>query len=129
MPVTVEDSIFDILPTSTYNIKIARNAPKITFQSANGYKHQREQYSYARHSYDVEFIVTQEKWNTLENWLDQVGSNTFWYLPPESMWKSPTAPAIRLCRIPTDSIDTTVLRSSAPGNAPLYSVKFRMEEV
>lgn len=133
MPVIVEDNIFEILPHPSTNIKITRKAPKITFQSANGYKHQREQYAYARRTYDVEFFIVQSQLNTFDNWLDQNGSKTFWWLPPESLWKS-VNPTIRLMRIGTEAVNYTVAR---PGQItggtlvrePLFVTTFTMEEV
>lgn len=129
MPVIVQDSLFDILPASTYNIKIKRSAPKVTFQSANGYKHQREKYSHARRIYDVEFIVNQTQLNTLDNWLDENGSNTFWWLPNEALWKDSASPTIRLVRISTEEISYNTILSGSAAGGPLYSVQFTMEEV
>lgn len=128
MPVIVQDEIFDILPAPTV-MELKRRAPKIKFEAAAGYEHQRERYSHARRSYGLRFLCNQAQLNTLDNWLDMTKSATFWWLPPEAVWKSPTAPTIRLMRITSEEIPYEVVLSGAAPNGPLYSVYFEMREV
>lgn len=129
MSVTLEDETFDILPHPTYSIKIERHAPKITFQAVKGYKHQRESFNVHRKNYGVEYaVINQYQLNTLENFLDNVGSNAFWWLAPEMLWKNPDNPGIRLMRIVSETIQYNVLLSKDAGG-PYYTVQFQIEEV
>lgn len=123
MPV-VQDTLFDILPSPSWGSPRIRRAPKVTFEAANGYKHQRERYSHARYKYPVKWpLLTAAELSTLENWLDQTGSNTFWFLPPTAMWGGTTNPTIRLMRVASEEVTIT------PLSYGYYSVEILLEEV
>jgi hypothetical protein len=124
MPITVQDTLFDLLPSPSWGTPRIRTAPKIRFQAANGYVHQRERYSHARYKYPLKWdLLTETEMNTLENWLDQTGSNTFWFLPPTALWGGTGTPTIRLVRV-TD--EETIVMPLAFG---CYSASLTLEEV
>lgn len=104
MPVEVENEIFELLPSPTLaSYAPARKAPKVKFQSASGYTHQRERYPSARYSFPYEWaLLTLEQKNLLEAWLDDTGSKTFYFVPPESLIPladGTVVPQLRLARI------------------------------
>ncbi len=124
MPVIVQDTLFDILPSPAWGSPRIRKAPKIGFEAANGYKHQRERYSHARYAYPIKWpVLTAAEVSTLENWLDQTGSDTFWFLPPTAMWGGTTNPTIRLMRVVSEEVTIT------PVSYGFYSVEILLEEV
>ena len=124
MPVEVQDTLFDILPSPSWGTPRIRKAPKISFEAANGYKHQRERYSHARYTYPLKWpVLTTAEVNTLENWMDETASNTFWFLPPTAMWGGTTNPTIRLMRVSSEEVTIT------PISYGYYSVEITLEEV
>lgn len=124
MPVIVQDTLFDMLPSPAWGSPRIRKAPKIKFQAESGYTHQRERWSNARYSYPTKWpLLTTAEVNTLENWLDNTGSKTFLFLPPTAMWGGTTNPTIRLMRVASEEITIT------PVSYGYYSVEILLEEV
>jgi hypothetical protein len=124
MPVTVQDAVFDILPSPGWGSPSIRKAPKIKFESANGYKHQRERWSSPRYTYPLKWsVLTAAEANTLKNWLDSTASNSFWFLPSTAMWGGVTAPSIKLMRVSDDEI------KFVPLTYGYFSVEITLEEL
>lgn len=124
MPVIVQDEVFEILPSPAWGSPQKRRAPKIRFQAAAGYVHQRERYSHARTVYPLKWpLLTEAEKNTLENWLDNTKSDTFWLVPPTGLWSGLDAPVIKLCRVTDDEITFT------PISYGYWSVDITVEEV
>lgn len=124
MPAEVQDEIFEILPSPSWGTPQKRTAPKLRFQAAAGYTHQRERYSHARFNYPLKWpLLTEAEFQTLQNWLDSTGSATFWFLPPTALWSGIGSATVRLCRIVSDEVSIT------PVAYGLYSVEITLEEV
>lgn len=124
MPVIVQDEVFDLLPSPSWGTPQKRKAPKIKFQSANGYVHQRERYSHPRMAYSLKWpLLTEAEKNTLENWLDSVKSATFWLVPPTGLWSGLSAVSVKLCRLTDDEITFT------PLSYGYWAVDINVEEV
>lgn len=129
MPVIVQDVIFDMLPApSIGGYGFTRKAPKITFEAEAGYKHQREKWPFSRRKYTIDWkALTQAQLNMLMVWLDDTGSQTFYFTPPESSWKG-NSPELRLCRVTSEEVKVTPI-TGGPDTDPKYNCSIDIEEV
>jgi len=124
MPVIVQEEVFDMLPSPSWGSPQTRRAPKIRFQAAAGYTHQRERYSHARMIYTLRWpLLLEAEKNTLENWQDSIGSATFWLLPPTALWSGLGSPTVRLMRLTDDEV------KYIPVSYGVWSVELTVEEV
>ncbi len=129
MTIAIDNRSYDLLPSPSWgNYVPTRKAPKIKFQATAGYSHQRERWPSARYSYPLEWaLLTVSETNMLEDWIEYIGSSTFYFVPPESLWPrgadGSVAPIIRLGRIVDDEI---AIKPVAYG---FFTAKLTIEEV
>jgi hypothetical protein len=130
-PVVIDNTVFDILPPPSWSgYKPTRKAPKVKFQAEAGYTHQRERWPNARFSYELGWdersLLTTAQRNTLVNLLDNIGSSTFLYVVPESLWPladGTVTPEIRIVRVVDESLD---IKPYSPG---FFTAKITIEEL
>ena len=130
MSVVIDNQEFDLLSSpSLGSYAPARKAPKVKFQAAAGYTHQRERYPSARRSFPMEWpLMTLAQKNMLENWLDFIGSQSFYFIDPQSLLPRPDGsivPAIYLCRV----VDEETVIKPHPRAFRRFSAKITVEEL
>jgi len=130
MPVEVQNEIFDLLPAPTLaSYAPVRKAPKVKFQAASGYTHQRERYPVARRTFPYEWTsLTLDQKNMLDAWLDGNGSKTFYFVPYEStlpLADGSIEPVLLLGRI----VDEDIVIKANPRAHGRWMAKFTIEEV
>lgn len=109
MPVTIDNTLFDLLPPPQFgNYSIIRTAPKVTFQSAGGYSHQREAWSSARYKFVHGWgVLTAAQYNMLTAWLDFAGSDAFYYVVPDTAFFSGMSLTTRVVKIIDEETEIT----------------------
>jgi len=130
MPVTIDSTLFDLLPPPQFGqYSITRMAPKVTFQSANGYKHQREAFSSARYRFVNGWnALTVAQYNTLMAWLDYAGSGAFYYVVPDTEAFAGMSLTTRLVRIVDEETEITPFDKTAAGEG-FYRVRITLEDL
>jgi hypothetical protein len=128
MPVVVENREYELLPSPSWGGYVRkRTAPKIRFQSAKGYVHQRESFPSPRGVFSLEWgLLSDAEKNLLSCWLDYIGSASFCFVVPESIWPRPDGsviPEVRLCRVTDEEIDFK------PLSYGWWSAKITVEEI
>jgi len=108
MSVVYDNQNYDLIPAQYGGYKPSIITPKIRFQATAGYVHQRDRYPAAGRKIVMEVnIMTQGEYNMLRAWLDEVGSDAFWYVLPTSLAPRPDGQIIPrgiLCRIIDEEI-------------------------
>ena len=125
MSTIIDNTIFELLPPPSYGqFKKIRSAPKITFQSKAGYKHQREAYPQAKYQFKHGWnALTVAQYNTLVAWLDFAGSNAFYYIVPDTEYFAGMSMETRIVRIVEDSVEINIV------NRELYSATLTLEDL
>lgn len=130
MPVVIDNQTYDLLPSpSQSSYAPSRKAPKVKFQAEAGYTHQRERYPFARRSFPMEWpLMTLAQKNLLEKWLDYIGSESFYFVDPQSLLPRPDGsivPAIHLCRV----VDEETVIKPHPRAFRRFTAKITVEEL
>lgn len=128
MKILVDGTYVDIVPSPAFGgYSALRKSPKITYQAEAGYKHQRNRWTADRRIYLMEWktLTTAEK-NTLDLWIDDIKSTSFYFVTPESIYPDGNGvitPQVRLVRISSEEVE---IKPIAPG---FFSAKITLEEV
>jgi len=105
MPVLVQEELFEILPSPSWGTPQIRKDPKVVFESSGGYRHQRDKWTSARWAFPLKWaLLTEAEVQTLTNWLDNIGSDTFLFVPPTAAWGGVLNAVVRLCRLPEQEV-------------------------
>jgi hypothetical protein len=125
MPTIIDNTTFDLLPAPQFGaFQIKRKAPKIKFQAAKGYVHQREQYPAPKYQFTHGWnVLTTAQCNLLRAWLDFAGSDAFYYVVPDSEFFEGMVNDTHLVRIVDEETEITPLSNGK------YKVSITMEDL
>jgi len=121
---------YDLIPAHQGGFKSMIIAPKIRFQSTSGYVHQRNRYP-ARYKKIVHEwpAMTAAEYEMLLAWLDEVGSDAFWFVLPTSLEPRPDGqiiPRAILARIIDEEIPEDPVEY---GDGYLYHARITLESI
>lgn len=121
----IENTLFELLPPPTYSdYKKVKLVPKVKFQSAGGYKHQRNKFAGNKYRfYHGWNIISDAAVNTLEMWIEFAKSNSFYYVVPDSVSFPANETMVRVVRIIDDEVEIT------PIGFGFYTAKITMEDL
>ncbi len=112
MPVDMDNVWYDLLPHPDYEgYQPVRISPKVRFQAEAGYVQQRNRYPSDTKKITCEWkIMSEAEYNLLMAWIEEKGSDAFWFVLPESLSTRPdgtTIPKGIWCRIIDEEIPET----------------------
>lgn len=86
MPVTIDNTDFELLPSPSYGpYRKVRVSPKIKFQAAKGYSHQRDAFTGPKYRFPLGWkLLNTAEHNMLVAWLDFAKSNAFYFVVPDT---------------------------------------------
>lgn len=130
MSAVLDNLVYDLIPAQFGGYKPTIVAPKIRFQAAAGYVHQRERYPALGRKIVLETNITsQGEYNMIRAWLDYVGSDSFWYVLPTSLSPRPDGQVIPrgiLCRIIDEEIPDDPI---FPNDGFYWHVRITLESI
>lgn len=130
MPAAFENQYYDLIEADFGGYKQSIVAPKIRFQAAAGYVHQRERYPAQARKIVIESArATEGERNMMRAWLVYMGSGTFWYVLPASLAPRPDGQVIPrgvLCRVIDEEIPDEPV---GYGDGPYYHLRVTLESI
>jgi hypothetical protein len=130
MSVVYDNIEYDLISAPQGGYKPTIVSPKIRFQATAGYVHQRDRYPTRGKKIVIEWSnMPAAEYEMLLAWLDEAGSNTFWYVLPTSLEPRPDGqviPRAILARIIDEEIPEDPVEY---GDGYLYHARITLESV
>lgn len=129
--VVVDNTFYDLVSQAEFGSNFISQNKEVVFESEGGYEHSRNAYPYRRKIFKLKWKNLKEgEINTLNEWLEEVGRNAFWFTDPTSLAPRPDTsivPVYYYVRVKEDDFNYSVLRYD--GEQLRYSASLMLREV
>ena len=108
MSVTIDNTFYNLISEPDIGNAFQITKKKIKYQSQGGYNHQREAFTAKKRTFPLKWsLMPQSELNTLMEWMDLVGSDTFGFVDPTSLVPlsdGSIVPVGYYCRVSEDTL-------------------------